>query len=126
MIQRQPVEAQEVLARMATELTLLEPTRRTLNKPFPTYRLRAGVVAALSRAVAYHRRGIDGMDQKIIDHVREYGFITNRTIQRIFDVHVFAVRDLLNDLRESRILEKIGDARGGKGVRYGPGSAFPK
>ncbi|MBO4271246.1 ATP-binding protein [Microbispora triticiradicis] len=125
VIQRPPAEAQEVLSRMAEEFALLEPTRRTVRKPFPTYRLRAETVAAMSRAVAYRRRGVDGTDQKVIDHVREYGFVTNRTLQRLFDIQVYAARDMLNDLRARGILEKIGDARGGTGVRYGPGPAFP-
>ncbi|KAA9381637.1 transcriptional regulator [Microbispora cellulosiformans] len=126
VIQRPPAEAQEVLSRMAEEFALLEPTRRTVRKPFPTYRLRAETVAAMSRAVAYRRRGVDGTDQKVIDHVREYGFVTNRTLQRLFDIQVYAARDMLDDLRARRILEKIGDARGGTGVRYGPGPAFPR
>lgn len=111
---------------MAEEHGLLEPSRRTARRLFPTYRLRAETVAAMSRAVTYRRRGVDGMDQKIIDHVREYGFVTNRTLQRLFDIQVYAARDMLNDLRARQILEKIGDARGGTGVRYGPGPAFPR
>ncbi|NJP24122.1 hypothetical protein FLW53_07895 [Microbispora sp. SCL1-1] len=126
VIQRPPEEAQEVLMSMAEEHGLLEPSRRTARKLFPTYRLRAETVAAMSRAITYRRRGVDGMDQKIIDHVREYGFVTNRTLQRLFDIQVYAARDMLNDLRARRILEKIGDARGGTGVRYGPGPAFPR
>jgi ATP-dependent DNA helicase RecG len=59
-----------------------------------------------------------------MEHVREYGFITNRTIQRMFDLHVYAARDLISDLRGRGILEKLGDAKGGPGVRYGPGSKF--
>jgi ATP-dependent DNA helicase RecG len=79
----------------------------------------------MSRAIAYRPQGTDGMDQKVIDHVREYGFVTNRTMQRLFDVQLFAARNVLNDLRKRQILEKIGDARGGTGVRYGPGPNFP-
>lgn len=125
-IQRPPAEAQEVLSVMATAYGLIEPTRRTARNAFPSYRLRSETVAAMSRAVTYRRRTIDGTDQKIIDHVREYGFVTNRTLQRLFDIHVFAARDLLNNLREREILEKIGDAKGGTGVRYGPGPRFPR
>lgn len=124
-VQRPPMEAQEVLATMAHDLGLLEPTRRTVRKAFPTYRLRSDAIAAMSRAVAYRRRDLDDTDQKVIDHVREYGFVTNRTVQRMFDLHVFAARDLIYDLRSREILEKIGEARGGTGVRYGPGLRFP-
>ncbi|MEU8267484.1 ATP-binding protein [Sphaerisporangium sp. NPDC049002] len=125
-IQRTPVEAQEVLSMMADEYDLLEPTRRTINKPFPTYRLRSHVLTAMSRSVTYRRHSATETDQKVIDHVREYGFVTNQTIRRLFDLHVYAARDLINGLRDREILEKIGAARGGVGVRYGPGKNFPK
>ncbi|MBE1563164.1 ATP-binding protein [Nonomuraea africana] len=124
LIQRPPVEAQQVLASMAGE-RLIEPSRRTAAKAFPSYRLQSEVVAAMSRAMSYHRHTIDGIDQKIVDHVREYGFVTNRTLQRLFGIHVYAARDLLNSLRDREILEKIGEAKGGRGVRYGPGPRFP-
>ncbi|WP_188193973.1 hypothetical protein [Nonomuraea sp. SYSU D8015] len=58
--------------------------------------------------------------------MREYGFVTNQTIRRLFDIHVYAARDLLNSLREREIIDKIKDARGGTGVKYGPGPKFPK
>ncbi|GIH73549.1 ATP-binding protein [Sphaerimonospora thailandensis] len=125
VIQRPVAETQVVLSALADACGLLEATRRTARKSFPTYRLRPETVTAMSRAVSYRSRSVDGMDQKVIDHVREYGFVTNRTIQRLFDIQVYAARDLLNDLRKRQILEKIGDARGGTGVRYGPGPRFP-
>jgi ATP-dependent DNA helicase RecG len=125
-IQRTPAEAQEVLSRMADrELALLEPTRRTLNRPFPYYRLRNEPLAALARAVTYRRRTIDQIDEKVIEHVQEYGFVTNRTVQRLFDRDIYSSRNLLTDLRERGILEKLGTARGGPGVKYGPGPKFP-
>jgi len=80
----------------------------------------------MSRAVAYRRRGVDDIDGKIIEHVREYGSVSNRTVQRTFDLHVFAARDLISDLRSRGILAKIGEAKGGPNVRYGPGPKFPK
>jgi ATP-dependent DNA helicase RecG len=126
-IQRTPTEAQDVLARMTDqEIGLLEPTRRTLRKPFPSYRLRNEPLAALARAVSYRRRTIDRIDEKVIEHVQEYGFVTNRTLQRLFDRDLYAARNLLNDLRERGLLEKLGTARGGPGVKYGPGPNFPK
>lgn len=125
--QRTPAEAQDVLARLADgERGLLEPTRRTLRKPFPAYRLRNEPLAALARAVTYRRRTIDQIDEKVIEHIQEYGFVTNRTIQRLFDRELYAARNLLNDLRDRGILEKVGSARGGPGVKYGPGPKFPK
>lgn len=124
LIQRSVTEGQRVLSRLA-DAGQLEPSRRTASKAHPTYRLRSETIAAMSRAVTYGRRGTDDIDQKVIDHVREYGFVTNRTVQRLFDVSVPAARNLLVEMRGRGVLEKIGDARGGPGVRYGKGPAFP-
>jgi len=79
----------------------------------------------MSCALAYGRHGADEIDQKVIEHVREYGFVTNRTIQRLFDITVPNARNMLADMRNRGLLEKIGEARGGPGVRYGPGANFP-
>lgn len=125
LIQRSVIEAQRVLGRLA-EASFLEASRRTATRPQPTYRLRSETIAAMSRAVAYGRRGVDDIDQKVIEHVREYDFVTNRTIQRLFDISVYAARNMLAEMRGRGLLEKIGEARGGPGVRYGPGPEFPK
>jgi ATP-dependent DNA helicase RecG len=125
-IQRGPVEAQDVLERLADEENgILEPTRTTIRKPFPAYRLRNKPLADLARAVSYRRRGLDEDDAKVVEHVKEYGYITNQTLQRLFDLNVYAARNMLTDLRDRGVVEKIGDARGGPGVRYGSGSKFP-
>jgi ATP-dependent DNA helicase RecG len=127
-IQRGPVEAQDVLERLADDRNaILEPTRSTSRRSFPSYRLRNKPLAELARAVSYRpRRKPDEVDAKVIEHIREYGFITNKTLQRIFDLNLYAARNMLLDLRERDLVEKIGDARGGPGVKYGPGSKFPK
>jgi ATP-dependent DNA helicase RecG len=126
-IQRSPVEAQEVLGRLADDaVSLLEPTRRSIRKPFPFYRLRNKPLAELSRAVSYRRRTLDEIDAKVVEHVNEYGFVTNKTLQRLFDVNVYAARNMLTDLRERGLVKKLGKARGGPGVKYGPGKKFPK
>ena len=75
--------------------------------------------------MTYRRRTIDQTDEKIIEHVREYGFVTNRTLQRLFDRDIYAARNMLNDLGDRGLLEKLGTARGGRGVRYGPGPKLP-
>lgn len=126
IIQRTPVEAQEVLLAMAEEYDLVEPTKRTAKKPFPTYRLRSDVLAAMSRSVSYRRRAVDDTDQKVVDHVREYGFVTNQTIRRLFDIHVYAARDLLNSLRERQILEKIETHAGEPESNTAPGRNSPE
>jgi len=124
VVQRSVGEAGSVLARLA-DLDLVELTRRTAGNPTPRYRLRSATLAGMARAVTYRRRGVDDTDQKIIEHVREYRYVTNRTVQRLFDVNVYAARNILTDLRRRDVLTKIGDARGGPGVRYGPGDKFP-
>jgi ATP-dependent DNA helicase RecG len=123
-IQRSVSEAQRVLGSLA-DGGYLEPSRRTAARTTPTYRLRSEAIAAMSLAVTYGHRGADDIDQKVIDHIREYGFVTNRTIQRLFDISVYAARNMLAEMRGRGLLEKIGEARGGPGVRYGPGPAFP-
>ncbi|HEY4098343.1 MAG TPA: ATP-binding protein [Baekduia sp.] len=125
-IQRSAPEAQAVLSKLADdEAALLEPTRRTIRKAFPSYRLRNAPLAELARAVSYRRRTLDEIDAKVVEHIEEYGFVTNRTLQRLFDIHLYAARNMLADLRERGIVDKIGAARGGPGVRYGPGPKFP-
>lgn len=123
-IQRSIVEAQSVLARLA-DLDLVEPTRRSARSPTPRYQLRSAALAGLARAITYQRRAAGETDQKVVEHVREYGYVTNRTLQRMFDLNVYAARNLLMDLRGRGLVAKIGDARGGPGVRYGPGENFP-
>ncbi|MDQ1712828.1 MAG: ATP-dependent helicase RecG, partial [Frankiaceae bacterium] len=124
-IQRGLAEAQSVLRRL-DDAGLLEPTRRTVSRANPTYRLRPATIAALAGAVTYRRRLVDESDRKVIEHVREYGHVTNRTLQRIFDVNVPTARNMLSDLRARGLLVKMGAARGGPGVRYGPGPEFPE
>lgn len=126
-IQRSPIEGQEVLSRLADDrFALLEPTRRTVSKAFPSYRLRNKPLVDLARAVTYRRRTLDEEDAKVVEHVNEYGFVTNKTLQRMFDVNVWGARNMLADLRGRGILKKIGQARGGPGVQYGPGPKFPR
>ena len=119
VIQRSPAEAERVLQRMSDE-RVTEPTRRTAHHPAPTYRLRPEAVAGLARALSYHRRQLDASDDKVLEHIREYGYVTNRTVQRMFDIDVYRARNVLADLRSRGLIAKIGDARGGPGVRYGP------
>lgn len=124
LMQRSTSDAQRVLASMAVE-HFVEPSARTARKEFPTYRLRSETIAAMSRSLSYGHAELADRDQKVIEHVREYGFVTNRTIQRLFDTSLYNARNMISELRNREILSKIGDARGGRGVRYGPGEHFP-
>jgi len=123
-IQRAPAEAQATLERMA-HAGLIEPSRRTARRPFPSYSLTPQALSGLGRSVTYHRRTTAGIDLKVVEHVREYGFVTNQTLRRLFDLNVFPARDLLRDLQARGILRKLDDKTAGPGVRYGPGPEFP-
>lgn len=123
-IQR-PVEgAQASLTRMF-EGGLIEPTKRTARRPYPNYVLTPTTLAALGAAVTYHRRSGTALDDKVVAHVREYGYVTSPTLQRMFDIGVFPARDLLRELQARGILTKLDNRMGGTGIRYGPGDAFP-
>ena len=122
-IQRSPSEAQAVLERMV-HAGLIEPSRRSARQPFPTYSLAASSLAGMGRAVTYHlRRGV-GVDHKVVQHVNEYGHITNQTLRRLFDLNIYQARDLLRDMQSRELLRKIDDKTAGPGVRYGPGRKF--
>lgn len=123
--QRSQAEAQRVLEHLVGE-GLIEPTRRTARKPFPTYVLTAAALVAMGRAVGYHWRQTDDIDRKVLDHVREYGHVTNQTLRRLFDLDIPIARDILRDLQQREILRKIDPGRGGPGIRYGPGPAFDR
>lgn len=122
LFQRSPAEAQVTLDRMH-RAALVEPSRRTSGKPFPRYALTASSLTGLGLAVAYHRRMADGADDKVIQHIREYGHITNQTLRRLFDLEVFTARDMLRDLQARGLVMKVGTR--GPGVRYVRGPTFP-
>jgi ATP-dependent DNA helicase RecG len=124
-IQRTTDDAQAALEQMA-HAGLLEASRRTARHPYPAYSLAPDVLAGLGRAVAYYRPASEGVDRKVIEHLVEYGYITNQTLRRLFDLGVYAARDLLKDLQQRGVLRKLDDKTAGPGIRYGPGPDFPK
>ncbi|NIH78003.1 RNA-binding domain-containing protein [Amycolatopsis viridis] len=125
-IQRSDEEAQAVLLRLSTDpVNILEPTRGTMNRRFPSYRLRAEVITQLGNAVAYHSRATDDIDKKIIDHINDYGEINNRTIQRLFDLDVYQARDILRDLVGREIISRSSTQKRGTAVKYSAGPKFP-
>jgi hypothetical protein len=65
-------------------------------------------------------------DRKVIAHVREYGKVTNRTVQNLFDLTVHPANNLLDDLIRRGILVKTSPQQRGPAVEYGPGPRFPK
>ncbi|MFC4631933.1 ATP-binding protein [Promicromonospora alba] len=125
LIQRPGVGAQAALARLASA-GLIEPSRRTASAAFPRYGLTSSALTGLGLAVAYHRRAADGLDDKVVEHVREYGYVTNQTIRRMFDLDLYPARDMLRDLQKREVLVKDGTQARGPGVRYVAGPRFPK
>jgi ATP-dependent DNA helicase RecG len=75
--------------------------------------------------VSYQRRTVDEIDRKVIAHVREYGKVTNRTVQNLLDVNIQRAKGILMDLVKRRILVKTSPHERGPGVEYGPGTKFP-
>ena len=126
LLQKPPVEVESTLRRLASEATaILEPTRQSAALTHPKYRLRGEVLKQLGAAVPYQRRTLDEIDRKVIAHVREYGSVTNRTVQNLLDVGIQRARAYLADLVDRKVLRKTSKHQRGPGVQYGPGSRFP-
>lgn len=127
VLQRSIEETQNALSNLALgEAQLIEVTKGTASRRFPNYRLRHSAVAALGPALSYRRRDTRELDKKVTDHLREYGWINNATLQRLFDVDVYRARDLLRDLVGRELLVRTSTQTRGSAVRYGPGPKFPK
>lgn len=126
LLQKTVDETEVVLRRLASdEVGMLEATRESVRWRRPTYRLRGDALKVLGPAVAYRRRTTDEIDRKVITHVREYGTITNRTIQNLLDVNMNRAKQILGDLVGRDILVKVSEHERGPGVEYGRGTRFP-
>ena len=126
IIQKTLEETEGTLRRLANEpLAIIETTRQTARSAYPSYRLRAETVKSLGPAVKYNRRTMDDIDRKVIAHVQEYGKITNKTIQNLFDLDVQRAKAVLADLVNRGILVKTSQQSRGPGIEYGKGENFP-
>ncbi len=126
IVQRDSEAAQAVLSRLAKGTAeLIEPTPRSVGRRHPDYRLRAAAVAALGPALSYQSRPQADSDRKVYAHLREYGSINNAAVQRMFDIDVYAARDLLRSLVGREVLVRISEQARGPAVKYGPGLKFP-
>lgn len=126
LLQRSAAEAEAVLRRLASDAVgLIERTRHSTGRSTGVYRLRGEPLRRLGTAVAYHRRGTDETDRKIVAHVRDYGRITNRTLQNFLDVGVYKARDIIADLAERGVLTRISVQQRGPHVAWGKGPNFP-
>jgi len=128
ILQRTAAEAATILGRLALDPPgMVEPARAGRRAAGgPTYKLSGSALAALGPAVTYQTRSVSETDRKVIAHVAEYGKITNRTIQNLFDLTVHRANTLLDDLIRREILVKTSIQQRGPGVEYGPGPKFPR
>lgn len=127
VLQKGEEEAETVLRRLAgPRVGLLEPTRESARRSRPTYRLRGAILQELGSAIRYHRRTTDEIDRKVIEHVREYDRVTNKTVRNLLDVKIDRAAAILRDLVERDILVKTSAAQRGPSVEYGRGPKFPK
>lgn len=119
VIQRSIADAQRALERLAAA-DVISATRRTASSPTPNYELTSPALIGLGLAVSYHRRSSDNADDKVAEHLREYGYITNQTLRRLFDVDVYTARNMLRDLQARGVIFKEDESARGPGVRYRP------
>jgi ATP-dependent DNA helicase RecG len=126
LLQRSEAEAATILGRLAVDPpAMIERTRPARAGAGPAYKLSGPALAALGPAVTYQVRSISDTDRKVVAHVVEYGKITNRTVQNLFDVTVHPANAIIDDLVRREILVKTSVQQRGPGVEYGPGSKFP-
>ncbi len=126
LLQKSEAEVEFVLRRLAAEPpAMLEPTRETVRRHNPNYRLREHVIATLGSAVTYRRRTTDEYDRKIVQLVREAGQINARIVKIALDLDSVSASRVLGDLVGREILVKTSEATRGPSVTYGPGAAFP-
>lgn len=127
VLQKGITEAEIVLRRLSNDRPgILEPTRESGRLRKRQYRLRADALKALGTAVRYHRRTVDEIDRKVFSHLNEYGKITNRTLQNLFDIDVYRARDILADLQRRELIVRTSEAVRGPSVEYGPGPKLPR
>lgn len=126
IIQRDPEMAQATLLRLSQGAAqIVEPTRRSSARRYPDYRLTASAVSALGSALAYQSRSKGDIERKVVAHVRDYGSINNDAVKRMFDVDVYAARDILKDLVQREVLARTSEQSRGTAVKYGEGRKFP-
>jgi ATP-dependent DNA helicase RecG len=98
LLQREANEAERALRRMR-DASLIEPTRSTARRQYPSYRLAPTPRAALRTALSYRTETVDSDDQKLIRHLQRYGRITNADVRDFLDCDVATARNRLRRLR---------------------------
>lgn len=127
VVQKSVDEAADALHRLCDDrYDLIEPTREARRSRRPRYRFRERVRAQLGTLLPYHRNEQDEVDRRVIAHVREYGTVSNQTVQNLLQVGRPRASAILRNLSERGILQKTNDSpERGPTVRYEPGPGFP-
>jgi ATP-dependent DNA helicase RecG len=126
IVQRDSDAAQATLLRVSQGTAhIIEPTPRSSRRRYPDYRLTAAAVSELGPVLAYQSKPKGDIERKIVAHVRDYGSVNNDAVKRLFDVDVYAARDILKDLVDRDILTRTSEQRRGTAVKYGAGKKFP-
>ncbi len=127
LLQRTEAEAESILRRLSgADVAMVEPTRESARRANSIFRLSPTALKSLGSAVPYNKATMESIDAKVVAHVNEYGKITNKTVQNIFDVNMQHARAILSDLVQREVLNKSSAHQRGPGVEYGPGQRFPK
>jgi ATP-dependent DNA helicase RecG len=127
VLQKSVEEAAEALHRLSNDAyDLLEPVRETRRYRLPAYRFRERIRAELGTLLPYHRTTSDESERRIVAHLREYGTISNQTVQNLFLVGGQRASVILRTLAERGVIQRTADSPPrGPSVRYEPGPAFP-
>ncbi|KAJ1684633.1 hypothetical protein LUZ63_020388 [Rhynchospora breviuscula] len=72
------------------------------------WRLRPATASSLGTAVQ-HRARADSARPRVESHLKEYGWITNKTIRNMFDLDVQQATQMLNELRAANVVVKDPD-----------------
>lgn len=84
------------------------------------WRLRPSAASALGTAVQ-HRARADSARPRVEVHLKEYGWITNKTLRNMFDLDVQQATQILNELRAANVVIKDPDGpKRGPSVRWLP------
>lgn len=84
------------------------------------WRLRPAVASALGTAVQ-HRARADSARPRVEAHLKEYAWITNKTIRNMFDLDIQQATQILNDLRAANVVVKDPDGpQRGPSIRWLP------
>lgn len=84
------------------------------------WRLRPSVASALGTAVQ-HRARADSARPRVEAHLKEYGWITNKSLRNMFDIDVQQATQILNELRAANVLIKDPEGpKRGPSIRWLP------